>query len=306
VICFSKQILARKNIITLYSLAIGLGIIISGGCNSGSDRYGKDTPPDFGSPSLRTPTAHRTETKRGGSIFSRVQGGQARQGHLTILLAQYNDANKVQEAQALQQRAQRLLGTDDIWLTNEELGLAVHYGHFENMEEAQKGKEQVKKMYKKLQPGRWQIFFVKEIPGPDPAAPGQWDLLQSECDYSLEIGTYYNVPEKDYYERKKDAVEAVRVLRESGQTAYFVHGRLASRVYVGCIPASQVRPPRDPSAPITIVSPEVKLLQKQYPHYYEHGAILYVHKRDKLGRDVKLPVQSAVVGVEYLRQKRPY
>jgi len=137
------------------------------GCGGTSRNIRKDTPPDFGNISSWGATSGNT-AGTGIGTKTRTEAGK---GKLTILLAQYNQPNKAQLAQSLLQRARRLLGTNDIWLLNDQLGLAVNYGHFQSQTEAEKRLVQVKKIYAKLQVGPWQFPFIKEIPEPVQAAP---------------------------------------------------------------------------------------------------------------------------------------
>ena len=214
----------------------------------------------------------------------------ANQGRMTIMLAQYNQADSIQLAQVLQQRAQIILKSNDIWLQNDQLGLAVNFGHFSDDEQAKKAFVRVKKIYGQLKPGPWQFPFIKELAKPDPPAPAEWNLLNNNCEYSLEIGTYYDVPEKDYFNRKQDAVQAVKKLRQSGELAFFVHGRHESRVYVGCASANQIKY-------------KAKQLQKNHPFLYEQGAEVYSIEYDENNRKIRKPRRSRFIKVELIRQE---
>ena len=278
-------------ITVLYHFFMFFVFVFTIGCGTSSGTKFSDTAPSFDmDSSQRVNEARKSMGKN----------------RLTIMLAQYREPNRIELAQSLQRRAERLLRSNDVWLQNEPLGLTVNYGHFETEAQARKEHEQVKNIYKELQPGSWQFSYIKELPEPDPPAPAQWNLLNNECDYSLEIGTYYDIPEKNYYDRKTDAVKAVKALRESGETAFFVHGRTESRVYLGCIPYYRIQQTLENGRAKTQFSPLVKALQARHPYRLEHGAKVNAIERDATGRNIRIPRKSVFVNVEMLRREKMY
>ena len=232
-----------------------------------------------------------TQTRNASAIYYPSNSNQsANQGRLTVMIAQYNQADSIQLAQVLQQRAKIILKSNDVWLQNDKLGLAVNFGHFKNDEQAKIAFARVKKLYRQLQPGPWQFPYIKELAKPDPPAPDEWNLLNNNCEYSLEIGTYYDVPEKNYFDRKQDAVKAVKKLRQDGELAFFVHGRHESRVYVGCASENQIKC-------------KAKQLQKNHPFLYEHGAEVYSIEYDENKRKIRKPRRSRFIKVQLIRKE---
>ena len=86
------------------------------------------------------------------------------------------------------------------------------------------------------------VFFV-ELPAPDPVAPPEWNLLNAEGLFSLQIAAY-----KDSPQRKEAAVEAVRQARAEGIQAYYYHGETTSSVCIGAWPRSAVREQEEAAA----------------------------------------------------------
>jgi len=220
---------------------------------------------------------------------------------LTITLGEYNYGDRTVLAQSLQRRARSLLG-DDVWVQRGERGLAVNYGHFANNKRAKKAFRKVKKNYKALRAGYLQFPYIKEIPRPNPAAPAQWDLLNNNCAFSFEIGTYFDLPEKNYYDRKQDAVNAVKKLRQEGETAFYVHGHTESRVYAGCFSHKDIVHKWERGRDAFIYSPVVRLFLQKYPYRYEHGAIVYHIRHDK-GKKIRTPQRPMPVEVESIRRE---
>ena len=79
------------------------------------------------------------------------------------------------------------------------------------------------------------VFFV-ELPAPDPVAPPEWNLINADGFFTLQIAAY-----KDSPQRKEAAVEAVREARAQGIEAYYYHGETTSSVCIGAWPRSAVR-----------------------------------------------------------------
>jgi hypothetical protein len=87
-----------------------------------------------------------------------------------------------------------------------------------------------------------QILFV-ELPAPDPAAPAEWNLINAEGFFTLQIAAY-----KDSPHRKQAAVDAVREARAQGVEAYYYHGDTTSSVCVGAWSRAAVREQEEASA----------------------------------------------------------
>jgi hypothetical protein len=225
---------------------------------------------------------------------SRVAAGPpvSHKGNFTILLASFTLDNRAAQSQALQQRAKYVLKTEDIWLSSSQNQIDVNYGYFKTHKEALRQKKKVKGKYKSLRLGPYQFFLLKEIPRPDPPAPAEWNILNNRCACSLQVGSYYNVPEKNYLDRKADAVKAVESLRKDIDSAYFYHGEHESYVLIGCMPGV-------PSTPM------LQVLQKKYPFAYENGfkvniGIISGVKSERANDLVKTPKHSFLVDLARL------
>jgi hypothetical protein len=107
----------------------------------------------------------------------------------------------------------------------------------------------------------------QSLDSPDPAAPAEWNIINTKGVYTLQIAVYKGSPE-----RKQAAVDAVREARKLGHEAYFFHGDNASLVCIGSFPLSSVRindvkmnNNGDQMQPLMVVPPtNDPSLQKQY------------------------------------------
>ncbi len=229
----------------------------------------------------------------GGSFYGLMNPTTSGNQHLhlgepfSISLAVYQQDDQQMMAVGLQQRAKQLLNDpkNEIWIEQVPGGLSVNYGHYKTKKSAQKQLGKLKNVYQTMQPGAYQFAVVKLIPMPDPPEHPEWNLASQNCGYSLLIASYYNVPEKKYLSRKKDAVDAVSHLRQQGEQAFYFHGYHESLIFIGCMPKN--------------VAPMVKsLLHKKHNHYYENSQKVYtVYPSNKDG-NVKLPNLSYFVDLE--------
>ncbi len=254
-----------------------LGLMINLGCDGSSRSY----------------SASPSGAPASGSSVDSPAG---RKGKFTILLASFTFADRITQAQALEQRAKRILQTNDIWFESSPGRIDVNFGSFQTQKEAQRQKEKVRNVYRRLQLGPYQFCYVKEIPQPDPPARPEWNILHNRCSFSLQVGIYYNVPEKNYFRRKADAVRAVERYRKNNDPAYFYHGEHESYVLIGCLHA----------APHTSV---LQVLRNKYPFSYENGFKVNVGSRlysatqdlgDQNARIVKTPKNSFLVDIRQL------
>jgi hypothetical protein len=255
-------------------------LFISSGCNGGGaiDNTGYGTGPGGQSPSAA-----------------------AKKGRFTIVLAQFVEYDREQKAQRLQGRAKQLLNSDDVWFEFDQLRLSVNYGHFQKHKDAQKELQRTRKLYPQLGlgPKNLQFCYLKEIPQPDPPAPKDWHIFDSGCAYTLEMAVFFNIPDKNYFNRKTDAVEAVKNLRAEGKQAYYLHGPQASWVYVECLAPTIFRRTEINGKIVSSLDPLVNALFKKY-QYHENGQRVFDVGRDKSGKRFRVPRKPKFIDVNKL------
>ena len=220
----------------------------------------------------------------------------------TIVLAQFPQDSGLTTAQQLRDQAKLLLGVQDVWLENDQQWVSVNYGHFVeqlggNM--VQQELQRVRQLYPQLGLGPYQFCYLKELPQPDPPAEARWYLLNNSCFYTLEIGTYYNIPEKGYFSRKVDAVAAVQNLRNNGEQAYFVHGRIESRIYVGCFSATAVQQTMQGNVQLRGLTQEMMELKEKY-QYHENGMRLSNIRKTQDGKEIRISKPPRIVMLDSL------
>lgn len=63
------------------------------------------------------------------------------------------------------------------------------------------------------------------------AGAGEWDVVNCKGTHTLQIGVFYSTP--TFQERREAAEEYVKLLREEGFSAYYLHQEVKSFVFVG-------------------------------------------------------------------------
>ncbi|MCP4712105.1 MAG: hypothetical protein GY869_26075 [Planctomycetes bacterium] len=222
----------------------------------------------------------------------------------TIVLAQLSRENEngLTAAQQVRDQAKLLLGVQDVWLENDNQWISVNYGHFFEQLGANAVQQEllrVRQLYPQLGLGPYQFCYIKELPEPDPPAQPGWYLLNNSCFYTLEVGTYYNVPEKGYFSRKVDAVAAVQNLRNEGVQAYFIHGRTETRIYVGCFSATAVQQGMQGNYQLQGLSKEMLDLKKKY-QYHENGMKIFDIRKAQSGAELRIGKPLHIVMVDTL------
>lgn len=228
-------------------------------------------------------------------------------GRFTIVLAQYIDYDREQKAQWLQVRAKQVLNSDDVWFEYDQPRLSVNYGHFQKHKDAQKELLRTRKLYPQLGlgPQNLQFCYLKEIPLPDPPAPEDWHIFNSGCAYTLEMAVFFNVPDKNYFNRKADTVEAVKNLRAEGKQAYYLHGPQASWVYVECLAPTVFRRMEVNGKIVSSLDPLANTLFKKY-QYHENGQRITDIGYDRNGKRFKTPRKPKFIEVAKLALEAGY
>ncbi len=222
-------------------------------------------------------------------------------GFSTIVLGIFYNPGGKNRAIALQRRATVLLGENDVWLENYPQNTTVYLGHYTTHQKATKKCKAIQRKYGKLRTGM-PFCYVKDITPPAPLAPKQWNLLNSNCAYSIEVGRYYN--SEGFKNRKKNAVDAVRILRKNNVPAFFVHGQTESRIYVGCFSFQDVVPAKKGDAIVPTYSPAIQQMKKQYPHLGENGQkVNRVFTNPRTGEKKKIPIKSKIIKVDFIRME---
>jgi hypothetical protein len=136
-------------------------------------------------------------------------------------------------------------GMKDWYVIHGDSESILYYGYYRTvtdasdsgeMQRAQNDRRKIDMMTDKMGDRPFHGAIFVGLDAPDPQAPPQWNLVNAQGAYSLQIAVY-----KDNPQRKEAAVETVKAARAQGVEAYYYHGESASLVCVGSWPESAVR-----------------------------------------------------------------
>ena len=122
--------------------------------------------------------------------------------------------------------------------------------------------------------GPFPLAMLTSLPGEE-IGPPKWNLLNAPGAYSVQVATYYDMPEKGYVGRKESAVEMCRQLRKRGHEAYYYHARVRSHVMIGTFDESAVQVVETPGqvkkVGHKIVDPALRSLLGEFKYFLENG-----------------------------------
>lgn len=162
----------------------------------------------------------------------------------TILCDTLEGPAHVADASLMKARLIQVSGMHDWYVIHSEKDSTIYYGYYRSLADpAEKGRAEndrarIGKLTDQLGNRLLRGDVLVAITAPDPQAPAAWNLLNARRDayWTIEIATFAGNPK-----RKEAAVDAVRELREKGETeAYYYHGASASSVCIGAWPRDAV------------------------------------------------------------------
>ena len=176
------------------------------------------------------------ESPKDSTLFSKSSGGTA----YTILLYSLSGADHV--TRIARYKAQTEIDTNwkGLQIVHKPDHSELRWGRYRSISEAQKDLKKVKTYRTAIGIPLYSKAIIIPLPGRD-VGPTEWNLLNSTGAYSVVVAIFYDVPEADYFGRKRNAVAYCKQLREKGEQAYFHHGISQSTVTVGMFGESAVQ-----------------------------------------------------------------
>ncbi len=205
-------------------------------------------------------------TSRSGEDISWAQPSRGGSPLYSISLGVLGDQ---QDAQDMAEKAKAAFGAENIWLQKGLLGYSINYGHFDSERRAQQARDDIRDNARQLQ-----LYFLTIVEADtDPPMPDDFHLLNHRFPLTIEVCRFTNEPENRYFNRKADAVAAVRKLRASNYDAYLIHGPVDSRVYVGAFYDEDLvwNQNRFGQPVVSGYGPRIKSTLSQFTFYYFNG-----------------------------------
>jgi hypothetical protein len=148
----------------------------------------------------------------------------------------------VEQSNQLRKELIASTGMHDWYVVHQSDRSSIYYGYYRSITgpddpreaaRAQADRQKVDRMTDKAGNHLFARALFVELTAPDPVTRPEWNLLNAQGAYTIQIGVYKGSPQ-----RKEAAVEAVRQARAQGVEAYYLHGQTSSMVCVGAWPAS--------------------------------------------------------------------
>jgi len=221
-------------------IAILVAVLV-GGCGGGSQTSPNaaarnDRPLSVDKPQQAVKPSAQNSTAGG---FNAPQGAQ-----FTIFCQAIAGPDHVERANRVKETL--LAGTTmrDWYVIHQDGQSALYYGYYRSFDDpkdpdtrrAQSDRKIIDAMTDQLGNRPFKYAFFVAMDSPDPVAPPEWNLVNAQGAYSLQIAAYTGSAL-----RKQMAVDSVRDARAAGIPAYYYHGETVSSVCIGAWPESAVR-----------------------------------------------------------------
>jgi hypothetical protein len=162
----------------------------------------------------------------------------------TIFCDSVSGVGHIENARILRSRLVALTGLHDWYVIHSDKESSLYYGYYRSLDDPSEHKraeaDRVKVASLSDRYGNHLIRggLLQPITAPDPVAPAAWNLVNAPKNayWTIEVATFSGNPK-----RKEAAVQAVRELRDAGETqAFYYHGPTVSSVCVGAWPREAV------------------------------------------------------------------
>lgn len=179
-------------------------------------------------------------TGEGGLFETAPTGGE----RWTIRCFRTNAPDHAAQCQHLASLLRQVQGLKPsaVRVETDNLGSTLYYGEYRKVAAPDGGRltyppelERDQALIQQLTPDGRQRPFALAMPEPidtrSGTEPTQWHVSRSEGTHTLEVAIFYNTP--TFGQRKEAAEQYVKLLREDGLPAYYIHEPVKSRVFVG-------------------------------------------------------------------------
>lgn len=232
-------------------------------------------------------------------------------GAYTVLLFTHEGADHIAEADGHKTRAAEATGWDGLFVIHKEKTSSLYRGRYKTRTAATRNLKKAKKFVSpKTRAHIYTRAMVVPLPGKD-QGPAEWNLKNAPAGmkWSIKVGIYYDIPARNYFGRKGEAVEVCKQLRQRGEEAYYFHGPMRSGVFIGAFPPSSAKMVQTESihpqsghrsykADFIVHDQRIKRILKDYPDLVVCGAgettTVYDRKTKKV-RKIKQPSSVVII-----------
>ncbi|MHC4717511.1 MAG: hypothetical protein ACYS5V_11110 [Planctomycetota bacterium] len=216
----------------------------------------------------------------------------------TVLLRVMSDpATHITDARYYEKALTEKLGWKDVFALHKDGHSEVYWGRYPTPAKARKGLEAAKAYRAKNGVAVFARAMIVPLPGKD-IGPKEWNLTAAKGTHSVLVAIFRDDPAKNYYGRRRRAVEYCRRLREGGCEGYFWHGKVSSHVTIGTFTQRAFRvEPTDRGNRTVVVDPRVLQIQKDFPMLVINGWGENIITRDRRGQPRRTPRKTYLIRI---------
>lgn len=234
----------------------------------------------------------------------------AEDGEWTVLLYVHRDDSHPATARQHLTDARRVTGWDGLEVVHHDGYSELLWGRYLTREDAEKN-VQIARTYRTP---RGQAIYARavamRIPGKNVGNP-KWNLDELKVPgYTVQVATYFDIPDRDWLGRKRRAAELVERMRQQGLEAYYRHGISKSIVTIGTFPPEaitiqKVKKVHSVTGDVAIqdqpviVSERLKALLEEYPELLVNGNTVLERKYDPQAKQFrKVPRPTGAIPIQ--------
>ena len=209
----------------------------------------------------------------------RSDGMDVEEGH-TVLLTTVSGANHIDRGRFIRKSLDGH-GWKDVFILSKEGHTEVFWGKYRKVASARKNLKVAQDYRNEAGQRPFVRALLVPLPGRD-IGPPEWNLRGATGVYTVQMATYYDVPEENYFGRKRSAVQLCKKFREMGCEGYYYHGPVRSHVTIGTFGAASIQTIQKGTSVKTVTQkirdPKMHEIIRRFPQFNVNGNahVIYV------------------------------
>lgn len=219
----------------------------------------------------------------------------------TIALYIFTGTDHIEQSKRYKAETEKHTGWKDLTIVHQSDHSALYWGAYATAEKAQAN---LRKAREFRTPAGVQVFgsaVVEPLPGKE-FGPPQWRLADAPGDHTVLVAIFYNVLDATppYLNRKQDAVDYCKELRNQGLEAYYHHGPVQSSVTIGAFPKEAIGYISQPNGKGSFIEkpvvqdPRMSALLERFPYLAVNGRQEKLVTADAAGQKQTIGIAKSV------------
>ena len=199
-----------------------------------------------------------------------LAGGDESTNGFAILLTTTSGPNHVRQAGYIKQSLETAQWRD-VFIVTKANHSEVFWGTYSTIQSAQSDLKKAKGFQNRAGRQPFARALLVPLPGKD-VGPPEWNLLNASGAYTVQMAAYYDIPDQNYFGRKRSAVQLCQKYRKLGYQAYYYHGPVRSHVTIGTFDKSAIATiRRGRNVQKEIRDPRIHAIIREFPQFNVNG-----------------------------------